>query len=278
MSATTLDEARIEKGVRVAALSEGRTAYAVHGESGPWVVCVHGLLSPMGGFTSLGERLARAGFRVLRYDMFGRGLSDRPDVRYDPALYVRQLRELTESLSITSMHLISWSMGAVIGGRFALENGERVERMVLISPALFQAAPLQLRILLALPGSRALVKLRTPSVFRALPREHFKHPKPGYYELLSAQLAFPGLPESLFSTLRNFAFGYGPELRPLAEHARRMLVVWGDADPTTPYRNAKRVSELFPRATLLTVQGALHAPHLEYPEQVEPAVERFLRG
>jgi pimeloyl-ACP methyl ester carboxylesterase len=275
---TTLEQARHAAGVEQAALSDGVTAYHVHGESGPWVVFVHGLMSPMGGFEGLGKRLARAGFRVLRYDMFGRGLSDRPDVRYDPALYVRQLRELTESLSISRLHLGAWSMGGIIAGRFALELGERVERMVMIAPALFHTPPLPLRVMRRLPGMRAIVKKQARRMVEALPHEHFRNPPPGYGEILAAQLAFPGVGESLASTLSHFAFGYGPELAAIAEHPRRLLVVWGDADPVTPYANAKRVCALFPRATLLTVRGALHAPHLEYPEQVEPAIERFLVG
>jgi pimeloyl-ACP methyl ester carboxylesterase len=275
---TTLEQARGAAGVRQAVLSDGVTAYDVHGDSGPWVVFVHGLLTPMAGFEGLGRRLSRAGFRVLRYDMFGRGLSDRPAIRYDPALYVRQLRELTESLAISSMHLGAWSMGGVVAGRFALELGERVERMVMIAPALFQRQPPLLRVMRRLPGMRAIVKRQTRRMVERLPYQHFRSPPPGYGEVVTAQLAFPGVGESLASTLRHFAFGYGDELRPLAEHPRRMLVVWGDADRTTPFENARRVCALFPRATLLTVHGARHAPHLENPEQVEPAIERFLRG
>ena len=37
------------------------------------------------------EALTEAGFRVLRYDYYGRGFSDRPDVPYTQAFYVRQL-------------------------------------------------------------------------------------------------------------------------------------------------------------------------------------------
>ena len=51
-----------------------------------------------------------------------------------------------------------------------------------------------------------------------------------------------------------------------------MLVVWGDSDRATPYRNAPRVLQLYPRATLLTVNGGRHAPHLDDSELVDPAI------
>jgi pimeloyl-ACP methyl ester carboxylesterase len=37
------------------------------------------------------EDLVEKGFRVLRYDLFGRGYSDRPDAIYDLELFDRQL-------------------------------------------------------------------------------------------------------------------------------------------------------------------------------------------
>ena len=58
------------------------------------------------------KALTDAGFRVLRYDYYGRGFSDRPDVPYTQAFYVRQLAELLDSLKITdSIDLVGLSLG-----------------------------------------------------------------------------------------------------------------------------------------------------------------------
>ena len=121
----------------MAPLSEGLTAYHIAGDRGPWVVLVHGLVTPSYAWEPLAETLAAEGFRVLRYDHFGRGLSDRPAIRYDLDLYVCQLRELIDTLGIESMHLIGWSMGGLIVTRFAAEHPASVASLTLISPGLF---------------------------------------------------------------------------------------------------------------------------------------------
>ena len=40
--------------------------------------------------------LTGAGFRVLRYDYYGRGYSDRPAIPFTDEMYVRQLDELLQ--------------------------------------------------------------------------------------------------------------------------------------------------------------------------------------
>ena len=42
------------------------------------------------------QTLKDAGFKVLSYDMYGRGYSDRPEVTYDQKLYQGQLLELID--------------------------------------------------------------------------------------------------------------------------------------------------------------------------------------
>jgi pimeloyl-ACP methyl ester carboxylesterase len=43
---------------------------------------------------------ADSGFRVVRYDYYGRGRSDRVDAAYDQDLFVRQLAGLLDSLRV----------------------------------------------------------------------------------------------------------------------------------------------------------------------------------
>src|SRR5258706_14523512 len=68
---------------RFVALGDGMTHYDVSGpDSGQRVVLVHGFSTPYYIWDSTVAALAAAGFRVARYDEFGRGYSDRPVVDY----------------------------------------------------------------------------------------------------------------------------------------------------------------------------------------------------
>jgi len=84
------------------ALSDGVTHYQWGGpERGRKVVFVHGFSSPMFIFDPVFRALTDAGLRVLRYDLYGRGLSDRPRARYDADLFDRQLGELLDAQRVT---------------------------------------------------------------------------------------------------------------------------------------------------------------------------------
>jgi len=68
---------RAQIGGNYVALSDGVTRYQWEGPSeGPVVVLVHGATIPMWVWKNLAADLAEGGFRVLRYDKFGRGYSD----------------------------------------------------------------------------------------------------------------------------------------------------------------------------------------------------------
>lgn len=97
---------------------------------------------------------------------------------------------------------------------------------------------------------------------------------PDYRQRAKEQLAYPGMGESLASTLASFPWKAGASMRPSREHST--LIVWGDQDQTTPYAHASRVQVIYPDAELVTVEGAKHAPHLDHTDIVEPAISRFL--
>ena len=96
-------------------LSDGYTHYEWGGpENGQPVVLVCGAGTPMFIWDYQFDALAQAGFHVLRYDLFGRGLSDRPSV-YTADLYDRQLLELLDSQGIkTPVDLAGLSLGGAI--------------------------------------------------------------------------------------------------------------------------------------------------------------------
>lgn len=120
-----------------ATLSRGRTLYRWSGPArGPVVVCVHGLTTPSFVWDGLAPGLGALGFRVLVYDLYGRGYSDRPDGPQDSAFFVTQLEELLEDQGIEGdITLLGYSMGGAIATAFAALYPERLRQLVLIAPA-----------------------------------------------------------------------------------------------------------------------------------------------
>ena len=83
-------------------LTDGYTHYELGGPAdGRVVVLAAGATVPYYIWDPTFKALVDAGFRVLRYDYYGRGFSDRPDIPFTQDLYVRQLRELLDAVHIT---------------------------------------------------------------------------------------------------------------------------------------------------------------------------------
>ena len=97
-------------------LSDGITHYELSGlADGPVVILVHGFSVPYYIWDTTFAELTGAGFRVLRYDLYGRGFSDRPRIDYDGALFERQIVELIESLELEEpLDIVGLSMGGAV--------------------------------------------------------------------------------------------------------------------------------------------------------------------
>jgi pimeloyl-ACP methyl ester carboxylesterase len=57
-----------------------------------------------------------------------------------------------------------------------------------------------------------------------------------------------------------------------------VLVVHGTKDRSAPYGGGREWATMLPNARLLAIEGGGHAPWIEAPERVLPAIESFLNG
>ena len=114
----------------------GVTHYQLSGpEEGPLVVLVHGFSVAAYTWEHTVPALTDAGFRVLTYDLYGRGYSDRPPGPYDLNLFTTQLDELLTALQFDQpVDVVGLSMGGYISAEFAARHPERVRRVALLAP------------------------------------------------------------------------------------------------------------------------------------------------
>jgi pimeloyl-ACP methyl ester carboxylesterase len=135
---------------------EGPVRVIDHGGEGPLILLLHGLAGSADNWAAVGAGLARSG-RVIAVDLLGCG--DTPPagravtVEHNAALVARIISELGED----SATLIGHSMGGLVAMIAAAEYPWRVDRLVLVSPAL----PLNLR---QPPNVEVLTKLLGPLV------------------------------------------------------------------------------------------------------------------
>ncbi|MCF6305288.1 MAG: alpha/beta hydrolase [Rhodobacteraceae bacterium] len=120
-----------------AALSQGVTHFQWIGPMrGPVAVCVHGLTTPSLVWQGVAQGLAKRGFRVLVYDIYGRGYSDRVKGLQDQAFLNKQLSDLLEDQEVEGdITLLGYSMGGAVATGFAAAHGDKLRQLVLLAPA-----------------------------------------------------------------------------------------------------------------------------------------------
>ena len=103
---------------------------------GPDMVMLHGLLGNLAVWHLKLVPMLRDQFRLTTYDLRGHGRSDIPPTGYATADHVADLEALLDALDMERVHLLGHSLGADVSLHFALRHPHRVEKMVLIEPAI----------------------------------------------------------------------------------------------------------------------------------------------
>ena len=279
------DQARRMAGTTWLDLEHGATAYALHGdERGAKVVLVHGTTTPSFGLWPLVEHLVEAGFQVLTYDLYGRGMSDRPQVRYDLDLYVRQLHQLLEALGWTKMvRVVGWSLGGIVGAAWAAGHpGMSHPKVGMIAPAgLGVKVPLIVR-MLQLPGlGDLLVAARGRRMLTDVWKVNFVEPDrwEDFGWRFQEQLAYEGVERAVLATVRSVRISNQSALwRKLADQGRPVLLIWGTADASCPVSGAHKARDYFEDLEVVLVEGAGHAVHQERTLDAGEAIVSFFRS
>ncbi|MBN1451995.1 MAG: alpha/beta hydrolase [Anaerolineales bacterium] len=264
-------------------LSDGYTHYELDGlENGQPVTLVHGFSVPYFIWDPTFEFLIRSGFRVLRYDLIGRGFSDRPRVRYDIDLFCKQLKELLDTLGFEQISLMGLSMGGPITAAFTTRFPKRVQKLVLIDPA--GARPVTLpRILKALTtpgfGELALGLFGRGRLLKDVESDFYDpaHVK-AFVEKYMVPMKYKGFMRAILSTMRNGMLGdFSSTYRKVGELGAPTLLLWGRDDKTVPFEHSNDLRAAIPQAELRVFEHCGHIPHYERPDEVNPILLEFLK-
>src|ERR1700685_1599551 len=107
--------------------------YLVGGTGRP-LVLVHGLGSRALDWANLIPRLIAGGHRVYAVDLLGYGRSAQPrDAGYSIAEQTVMVEGFLDSQHLQQVDLVGWSMGGWIAMRVALQQPERIRRLVLLA-------------------------------------------------------------------------------------------------------------------------------------------------
>ncbi|KAL6298206.1 alpha/beta-hydrolase [Sparassis latifolia] len=253
-------------------------------EDGTRIVLIHGLSIPAFIWRDVAHHLAKNGFRVLLYDLYGRGYSDAPQTEYTAELYTTQLAMLLQYIGWKRVHVAGVSMGGAIATSFSAQFPHLVSSKVALiaSVGLYEPRDIPLKFKLL---SSPLVQLVTSSAPARAYRQYLSQNNvhsgsvvADAEALVCLQSAYlPGFDHAIASSLREGPLrGLAPAFAQLGrDTGKRVFLIWGTHDPVVPFVNAERVQGLVPHAELMVIQHGGHELTMTHPGEVGPALVRF---
>lgn len=263
------------------ALRDGVTHYELGGPAGGRVVVlVHGFSVPSYIWDSTFNALTASGLRVLRYDVFGRGWSDRPDAAYDGPFFDEQLNGLLDSLRITGpIDLMGLSFGGFVTAHYVSTHPGRVNSLTLIDPV---ASGRAIPSMLTMPvlGEWIWQTTQVPGMADGQASD-FLHPDqfPGWADKYRVQMQYKGFGRALLrsaitSSRTNFDSLYA---KVGAAHIPTLLI-WGQQDQTVPIAKSPVIRNGIPGIEWFPVDSAGHLPPMEQSPLVHPRILQFLNA
>jgi len=264
--------------------SAGQLHYRWHGDAGnPVIVMAHGFSTPNFIFEQNAEALVAAGYRVLTFDHFGRGWSDRPKTTYDPDFYDRELTDLLDGLGLTEpVGLVGLSMGGVITSEFTARHPERVSKLFL-----FVSAGLTLG---TEAGSTNDKLLRTPIIGDWIWHVFGKGillGDPQYDESqisaanklagdVTEQMNYRGYFPALLSSYRHLPMrDQDTVFTRLSNTGVPVMAVFGGKDTTVPPESAARLQALIPAAGVEILPDGEHGLNYQMHEITNPMLVNY---
>nr|WP_196780482.1 alpha/beta hydrolase [Roseovarius gahaiensis] len=262
----TVAKARPDAPGQVAHLPRGDTHYQWTGpQDGPMAVCIHGLTTPSFVWGPIAKGLAGQGFRVLSYDLYGRGYSARPRGAQDAAFFVAQLEDLLDALGVDQpVTLLGYSMGGAIAAAFAAKHIQRIRQLVLLAPAGMghDLGPVaRLVVNHNRLGQWLFMAFYARSYRAALEAERDTASSiPDAVDLQLAELELRGFRPAVLSSLRGVLDeDMQPAHHAIAAAGLPVLAIWAREDEVIPIAGLGKLAEWNRAARQEVIEGAGHA-------------------
>lgn len=261
-------------------LEQARLHYDLRGTEGPRVLLLHAIGFDHRTWESILPYLEDR-YRILAVDLPGHGASDKPGtVDYGPWSLAARVLRLLEELGWKEAALVGNSLGGGVSLALAEQAPDRVRALALLNSVAFRRGLPPVGLLASLP----LVPVLSGYAPGVAVRLGLESCRSGWGSVTADRCAasreYLRSAEGRLAFFRALRHLYGPDLDRMAERYPEIrcpaLVLHGQKDPLIRSRHAEQLARTLPRAELLRLPRCGHFPQEECPQDVGPALRRFL--
>ncbi|HEY7765814.1 MAG TPA: alpha/beta hydrolase [Aestuariivirgaceae bacterium] len=215
---------------------------------------------------------------VICYDLLGHGQSPRIEGAATLDDFTRQLENLAAALDLKKFALVGFSFGGLIAQHFGTRCSRDLERLVLMSTVYDRS-----------PSERQALRSRFEQALAKGPASIY----PAAIERWFSPAFLAGQPEqaqelhhrlldnddrSFLSTYEIFASADEELAEKLSAISCPTLMITGEHDTGSTPAMAWRMAKIIADARVTIIPGGRHMMPMEMPQEVNSAIDRFLRG
>lgn len=247
----------------------------------PTAVLIHGLAGCWQNWLANIVELSRT-FHVVALDLPGFGHSDLPGDGISIPGYAQTVTRLMDHLGVGKAHLLGHSMGGMVATELAIQRPERVDRMVLVSPAGWSTSDTPGRVskfaaigelISARIGANREFIVRRPALRKRVLRGVVAFP-----EKLSPEMAYEligatgkrGFAQALVAIL---GYDFRDKLPAVQTPT---LVIWGRWDGVIRWHDAYKFADALPNGVAMVLSETAHSAMVEHPDWFDRTAIDFL--
>jgi pimeloyl-ACP methyl ester carboxylesterase len=219
-------------------------------------------------------------FKTVIFDKRGVGRSDKLEGDLTVEIMAANLLGLMDALNINQAHILGHSLGGMIAQELALNNPERIKKLVLCSTTcggskaeMPSMATQSIMGRLASRGhTKLLVKKAMPHTFS----KKFIDENPEFIEKKTNDfLIMPTEPPTFQAHIA--AWGRYNSCRKLKNIDIPTLIMHGKQDMIVPFSNSELLAEKLPNAEVVHFDSSAHMIHSEEPDKFYDVLLKFLQ-
>ncbi|MFM7572360.1 MAG: alpha/beta fold hydrolase [Snowella sp.] len=250
----------------------------------PPVLLLHGLPSQSYTWLPILNQLAENGFQAIAPDWIGSGLSDKPEKRdfaYTPQAYLEALTDLIQALNLERLSIVVQGYLASVGIQYALQNSDRIEKLVILNTPLTPTAKLPWPMTQwTLPFVGDMVTQDPLLIDRTLEGGSgfvVSDEKLDVYRRPYLKTSAVG--RALMMTTKNLKLAKTmPEIESgLKSWSKPTLVIWGMLDPWLAAEPVEQLVKTNSQLELIKLPEAKHYPQEHWPDEIGEILIPFLR-
>ncbi|OZT80322.1 oxidoreductase [Marinococcus halophilus] len=248
--------------------------------SGPPLVLLHGIPTWSYLYQAVIPEL-EDNYRVIVPDLLGYGYSDQRD-RFDRSLHVQAklVIRLMEHLEIEQAHVAAHDIGGGVGLILALEEPERIDKLVLSNTVAYDSWPIEEMLMVGHPSWKNK-SLQDMEDFLSKGYKGVFAQQDQLTDTFLQGIMAPYLhEEGKLSLVRNAAAlntNHTTSItHRLSEIKHSVLMLWGTQDPWQPMETGEMLEKDLPNSRLVRINQSAHWVPQEAPREFATEIKKFI--